>query len=73
MSVESVKGKSRQKDSKGKVTTRRVAKLVVKGKNGVSRQAVTGGAKHLVKAIKGIKGITAYQRAQGLRKAAKIA
>ena len=37
VSLESVKGKSRQKDNKGKPSTRRVLKLVVKGKSGVSR------------------------------------
>ena len=72
VTVESAQGKSRQKDSKGKPSTRRVLKLVVKGKKGVSRQSVTAGAKHLVKAIKNIKGLTAHQRAQGFRKAAKV-
>ena len=72
ISVENVKGKSRQKDNKGKASTRRVAKLVLKGKKGVSRSAVTSGSAHLISAIKSLKGVSAVQRAQALRKAVKI-
>ena len=64
-------GKSHQKDKKGKQATRRVAKITVIGKNGISNNTVFHGPKHLVNVVKNLK-LTPTQRAEALRKAAKI-
>ena len=63
--------KSHQKEKKGKNATRRIAKLVVKGKKGFSNHTVSHGARHLVNVVKSLH-LTATQRAEGLRLAAKI-
>ena len=63
--------KSHQKDKKGKEATRRIARVLIKGKNGLSNHTVSHGPKHLVNVVKSL-NLTATQRAEGLRMAAKI-
>ena len=48
-----------------------MAKLTIIGKSGISNSAVFRGPKHLVNVVKNLK-LTPTQRAEGLRKAAKI-